>query len=187
MGLMDDVNSIKTAFDTEAKTVSANPTVNLVEDLRLSYLGRKGKVTGLFENLKSATPEERPVVGKSINSLRQHIEAGIAELKNLAADQNLQGILNRPADDISLPVSTEQTAGSLHPVSLMRQTLLDEFRRMGFTVYDGPEIEFDFYNFSALNFPADHPARDMQDTFLSKAITKKSYAPIPLIFRSMQC
>lgn len=139
-----------------------------VEALKVAYLGRKGKVTSLLEGLRDASKEERPVAGKAVNHLKQRIEAALETLKTEATGWELEARLAAAPLDITLPVEGMAPKGSLHPVTLMRQDLLTEFRRLGFTVYDGPEIDFDFYNFKALNFQDDHPARDMQDTFFVK-------------------
>jgi len=116
--------------------------------------------------LRNVSKEERPVAGKAANTLRQQIESSITGLQSAATDWLLHQKLSQPPLDVSLPVA--QNVGALHPVSLMRQELFNIFRRLGFTVYDGPEIDFDFYNFTALNIPEHHPARDMQDTFYIK-------------------
>ncbi|MBM4252098.1 MAG: phenylalanine--tRNA ligase subunit alpha [Deltaproteobacteria bacterium] len=152
-------------FDRELAAVEASRSSERVEELRLAYLGRKGKVTALLEDLRGCTKEERPAAGRAINELKQHVEAAITALKGKAQEWELGARLHAEPLDISLPVTASVPRGSLHPVTLIRRELLTEFRRLGFTVYDGPEIDYDFYNFSALNMPSDHPARDMQDTF----------------------
>ena len=133
--------------------------------MRVGWLGKKGHISGLFEELRHCTPEERPAAGKDLNNLRQWVEGSFDDLKKLAMRKAIEDQIKIENFDITLPSSTELTSGSLHPVTLMRQKILREFRRHGFTVYDGLELEFDFYNFSALNIPDNHPARDMQDTF----------------------
>ena len=155
-------------FTAEAKGLQEAPRPKAVEDLRIAYLGKKGRVTGLLEELRNVPKESRPEAGKTVNTLRQFIDGEISRLQGLSADYVLNLRLSAPALDVSLPVDQSAPGGSLHPVSLMRQILLKEFRRLGFTVYDGPEIDFDFYNFNALNVPESHPARDMQDTFYVK-------------------
>lgn len=156
------VDEIKAQFRSDSQA-SAKLDIRGVEDLRLKYLGRKGLVTALMETLKTLSKEEKPAAGKIINELRQGIEASLESLKADAEAGALEASLSQHKLDVSLPASTP--TGSLHPVSLMRRIMLDEFRKLGFTVYDGPEIDLDFYNFGALNFKDDHPARDMQDTF----------------------
>lgn len=155
-------------FSKQTQSSDGSWDARQVDEIRVAFLGRKGRITGLMETLKKLSPAERPEAGKLINSLRQKIEFEIESLKNSAQSGELQKVLEREPVDISLPVEESLPKGSLHPVSLMRQVLFREFRRLGFTIYDGPELDFDFYNFSALNFKDDHPARDMQDTFFLK-------------------
>lgn len=155
-------------FETEATALRQEPVPARVEDLRIAWLGRKGRIQGLMDGLRDLPREERPAAGKTINQLRAGVEQTVGELQDLSRRWQLQEKLDAAPLDISLPVDAATTRGSLHPVTLMRQTLLDEFRRLGFTVCDGPEVDLDFYNFSALNFQDDHPARDMQDTFFIK-------------------
>lgn len=163
--LLSEAENLEKNFIAQTTPLAKDCTEDDVESVRIQYLGRKGLLTALFEKLKQASPEERPRAGKAINLLRQKLEASLSELKNRAAQLKMTQNLNVEALDFSLPLEDEISLGSLHPVTLMRQLLLKEFRRMGFSVYDGPEIDDDFYNFSALNFPDHHPARDMQDTF----------------------
>lgn len=162
-GSLQQIEEIKSQFQTDSKVASSELSMKSVEDLRIKYLGRKGLVTALMESLKSLSKEEKPAAGKVINELRQLVEAGLASLKELAETSALDASLSNYKLDVTLP--TRSLKGSLHPVTLMRRVMLKEFRNLGFTVYDGPEIDLDFYNFEALNFKDDHPARDMQDTF----------------------
>jgi phenylalanyl-tRNA synthetase alpha chain len=162
-GISQAVASIERQFDAEAQTVAATPSPDVVEQLRLTYLGRKGLVTGLLESLRNCSKDERPAAGKAINLLKQKVEKSIDDFKGQSLKWATLQKLAAPALDISLPVASQ--SGSLHPVTLMRRELCREFRRMGFTVYDGPELDFEFYNFNSLNIPENHPARDMQDTF----------------------
>lgn len=168
--LTQQVTSLTNAFDGEAGALESQPTPAAVEALRVAWLGRKGRITGLMEGLRDCAPAERPAAGKAINSLKQHVEEVLESLKRRAADGAIEAQLTGKARDISLPARGEdlEGLGSLHPVTLMRRELLRVFRRMGFTVYDGPEVDYDEYNFRSLNFPDDHPARDMQDTFYVK-------------------
>jgi phenylalanyl-tRNA synthetase alpha chain len=160
---IERIEAIKVTFDTDVQTGSIVPRV--VEDLKVKYLGRKSLVTALMETLKELSKEEKPAAGKIINELRKSIEDRLETLRSEAEEGALDSSLSGQKLDISLPVQATQTKGSLHPVTLMRRVILRAFRNLGFTVYDGPEIDLDFYNFGALNFKDDHPARDMQDTF----------------------
>ena len=166
--LIDNARKLQEEFTTEASKVRETPRSSLIEELRVSWLGRKGALNKLYEDLKSVDKAERPEAGKAINLLRQSIEQEVSQLKELAVGFEIEEKLSRTPVDISLPLEGEVSQGSLHPVTLMRSLLLKAFRRLGFTVYDGPEIDQDFYNFSALNIPEHHPARDMQDTFFLK-------------------
>lgn len=153
----DDVTRLKQAF---------SPAI--MEELRIKWLGRKGRLAHLFAELKSLQASERPSAGKKINDFEQEIAATMTELKEAARVFGIQARLNAHPVDVTLPVSDRASQGALHPVSLMKKKLAKEFSRLGFSIHDGPELEFDSYNFSYLNLPADHPARDMQDTFFIK-------------------
>ena len=144
--------------EIEAFTASSKEHV---EEFRIKILSKKGKVTELFDEFKSVAPEMRKEVGVRLNELKNRAQAKINVLKekfehtNDAVDSTSD--LTLPAENISL--------GSRHPLSIVRNQIVEIFSRIGFTVSDGPEIEDDWHNFTALNTPADHPARDMQDTF----------------------
>jgi phenylalanyl-tRNA synthetase alpha chain len=129
------------------------------EQFRLKYMSRKGQISVLFDEFKTVSPELKREVGQLLNKLKT-----IAQEKLDAVKDNSSGDTNaKPAADLSLPATT--FTGSRHPLVIVRKQILDIFSRVGFTVADGPEIEDDWHNFSALNFPEEHPARDMQDTF----------------------
>jgi phenylalanyl-tRNA synthetase alpha chain len=165
LNLVQQAEALSQEFQSVAAGVAKAPAPDAVEALRVGWLGRKGKITALLEGLKNATKEERPLLGKAVNVLKQQVEARINELQQASSAFAIEQKLTSESVDISLPVGPLAPRGSLHPVSLMRQELLKEFRHMGFTVYDGPEVDYELYNFSALNISEDHPARDMQDTF----------------------
>lgn len=165
MSLLEKSEQIKKEFESDKLAAITSEKPDAVEALRVTYLGRKGKVTALMEDLRNVPKEERPAAGKAVNLTRQHIEASIDDLKTQARQWELSAIIKRDPLDVTLPVSELANSGSIHPVSLMRQHLIKIFRTLGFTVVDGPEVDFEFFNFSALNIPDHHPARDMQDTF----------------------
>jgi phenylalanyl-tRNA synthetase alpha chain len=165
MSLLEKSEQIQKEFERDKTAAIASAKPEEVENLRVTYLGRKGKLTGVMEELRNVSKEERPAAGKAVNLVRQHIESAIEDLKTQARGWELAAIINREPLDVTLPVSAAQKSGSLHPVSLMRQHLIKIFKTLGFTVVDGPEVDFEFFNFSALNIPDHHPARDMQDTF----------------------
>jgi len=135
-----------------------------LEELRVRVLGRKGELTGLLRSLGQAPADERPKLGQLVNAARekleQAIEARSEQLKGAAKEARLAA----EAIDVTLPGKT-RSAGSLHPMYLVQDQLLTVFTGMGFEVVEGPEVEFDHYNFELLNLPKNHPARDAQDTF----------------------
>jgi phenylalanyl-tRNA synthetase alpha chain len=132
-----------------------------VEQLRLKYLSKKGQVSVLFDDFKTVPAEMKREVGQLLNDLKNKASQRIDELK---AGFNQDKTVSSANLDLTRPVHNIQP-GTRHPLSIVRSQIIDIFGRIGFTVADGPEIEDDWHNFSALNFTADHPARDMQDTF----------------------
>lgn len=150
---------IKNLF-SEISSVAIN-NADEAEQFRLKYLSKKGLIPALFEEFKALAPEQRKVVGKMLNELKQLAEQKHTEAKE-ASEQNTTG--SKSYIDLSLP-SDPITLGSRHPISIVKGKMVDIFSKMGFVISEGPEIENDWHNFGALNFPADHPARDMQDTF----------------------
>jgi phenylalanyl-tRNA synthetase alpha chain len=131
------------------------------EQFRLKYLSKKGILADLFEEFKTLAPEQRKVVGKQLNELKQLAEQKFASAKDLSV---INGSSSKEGIDLTLP-SKPIELGSRHPISLVRASIVDIFTKIGFTISEGPEIEDDWHNFGALNFPENHPARDMQDTF----------------------
>ena len=134
-----------------------------LQELKVRFLGKTGELTGLLKSIKDLPPEERPTFGAKVNELRNKLESAFAEKQAELKEQELQRRLRDEKVDVSLV--NMQPWGALHPVTLVEKTISDLLIAMGFEVLAGPEIESDWYNFQALNIPADHPARDMQDTF----------------------
>ncbi|NBN98135.1 MAG: phenylalanine--tRNA ligase subunit alpha [Flavobacteriia bacterium] len=130
-----------------------------VEAFRIQYLGNKGILKDLYAAFKNVGVEEKKTVGLALNEFKKQIEEKISSL-NFQDNRSSKAIL----DDFTKPSSSE-SSGSLHPISIITYEIIDIFERIGFSVSEGPEVEDDWHNFSALNFPEDHPARDMQDTF----------------------
>ena len=141
-----------------------------IEDFRVKMVGKKGELTALMEQFKSVAPELKREYGQKINALKQAILAKIDSLREAAAAKATADV---KIDDMTRPGSAEQL-GSRHPISLVKNEICEIFARLGYTIADGPEIEDDHHVFSALNFPPEHPARDMQDTFF---IEKQSSEP----------
>ncbi|MBR2966946.1 MAG: phenylalanine--tRNA ligase subunit alpha [Clostridia bacterium] len=134
-----------------------------LQDLRVRYLGKSGELTALLKSIKDLAQEERPAFGNKVNELRKLLETLFANKTTALKCSEMQRKLQQEKVDISL--TTMQPRGALHPVTLVEKTICDLLIAMGFEVLSGPEVETDYYNFQALNIPADHPARDMQDTF----------------------
>jgi phenylalanyl-tRNA synthetase alpha chain len=132
-----------------------------VEEFRIKLLSKKGKVKELFEEFKTVAPEMRKELGQRLNELQNKAQNKLNELQE-KFEASETG--SSPETDLTLPAE-ELNVGSRHPLSIVRNQIVEIFSKIGFTVSDGPEIEDDWHNFTALNTPADHPARDMQDTF----------------------
>lgn len=132
-----------------------------VEEARVRFLGKKGEVTRLFEEFRTVAPELKKEFGKTLNEMKQMVAAKIEEMKANIGDEVAS---SGPKQDLSMPGDPFEL-GSRHPVSIVRQEIVDIFRKFGYDVAEGPEIEDDYHVFEALNFPPNHPARDMQDTF----------------------
>lgn len=134
-----------------------------VEEYRIKWLSKKGEITALFDDFKTVAPEIKREVGQKLNELKNKAQEKINGLKEKfeqVADSSAAG-----AADLSLPADPSLQLGSRHPLSVVKNQIIDIFARIGFTVSDGREIEDDWHNFTALNTPENHPARDMQDTF----------------------
>ena len=139
-------------------------SVQEIEEYRVKYLGKKGELTAILKQMGGLSAEERPVIGQLANEVRASIEAAIANQGEKMKKAALNEKLEKETLDITMPSKTTKQGG-LHPINIVLNDMIDIFQSMGFDVVDGPEVETDYYNFEALNVPADHPARDMQDTF----------------------
>lgn len=135
-----------------------------LQDVRVKVLGKKGALTEVMKGMRDLSPEDRPVVGSLVNTLKDQFEGCFAARQAELQQQAIAGRLASEKIDVTLP-GRRGVIGSKHPVTLVMEEIVDIFSRLGFVVEEGPEIEQDFYNFEALNIPKDHPARDMQDTF----------------------
>ncbi|MFZ0065060.1 MAG: phenylalanine--tRNA ligase subunit alpha, partial [Pseudolabrys sp.] len=137
-----------------------------LEAVRISALGKSGSVSALLKTLGTMTPDERKVQGPAINGLKDRVTGAIAAAKDAFAAAALNARLSTETVDVTLPVREAPTeAGRVHPISQVTDELTAIFADMGFAVAEGPDIETDDYNFTKLNFPEGHPAREMHDTF----------------------
>ena len=157
MNILDKIEKLKSEIAEAAAT-----TQDELESFRLKYISRKGIMTELFEDFKTTANNEKRAVGQSLNELNNLSQEKFKELIN-GLEEN-----KKPADhsgiDLSLP-PVQDTLGSIHPLNAVKSRIIEIFERIGFNVSEGPEIEDDWHNFTALNFPPNHPAREMQDTF----------------------
>lgn len=151
-------------YTTEIKSFQPK-TAEELERFRIKFLGTKGIIKDLFDEFKAVSPEEKRTLGKVLNEFKQLAESVFNTFKDSFDTAASTG--KDTALDLTLPGSGIEV-GSRHPLSLVRKEIVEIFKRLGFVVAEGPEIEDDWHNFSALNFPEEHPARDMQDTFFIK-------------------
>ena len=159
--VQEKIESLKKNFEGEWGAIT---TTAELEQLKVKYLGKKGPIQDLMLQLREVAPEERPIAGKQINDLKQHVADKIAGLKEDLLKKEDREKLSSEQIDISLPGRT-RPVGRKHVVMQAMDQMIDILIGMGFSVQLGPDIDSEYYNFEALNFSPDHPARDMQDTF----------------------
>jgi phenylalanyl-tRNA synthetase alpha chain len=158
------MNDLDTLVADAEREFAAAPTPAELENAKARYLGKAGRLTELLKGLAALSPEDKKTRGAAINQTKQRVEALLQGRRDALADAELQAQLKAEALDVTLP-GRRRGEGGLHPVSLSIERIEAIFGSMGFAVADGPEIETDWFNFTALNTPADHPARSMHDTF----------------------
>ncbi len=153
------------ALKVKAKdALSSAKSTRELFDLRAGFLGKSGEITGLMKMMKDIAPEERSAFGKLVNALKQEVEEMFATCERELKEKEIAEQFEKEAIDVTLP-GKKPTTGNLHPINLVKNEIINAFTGMGFEIFEGPEIETDYYCFQALNIPKDHPARDMQDTF----------------------
>ena len=155
-----DLAQEKKFFLSKFKEADSQDSLN---SLKIEYLGKKGILSSLMSQLSNAPAEKKPKLGKSINEFKSLIEESISSSLEKIEQSALNEQLSKEAIDVTLPTSPE--VGSYHPVSLIAQEISNYFKNKGYVLREGPEIESEYFNFSALNIPENHPARDMHDTF----------------------
>ncbi|MGD9300199.1 MAG: phenylalanine--tRNA ligase subunit alpha [Desulfobacterales bacterium] len=175
-------NNLAHIHQQALRELNGAKTVQEIEDVSIRYLGRKGILTQFLRNISKLPVEQRPAAGKKANEIKTVLDKAFkAAAENLASqeDEKDQKI------DVSLP-GREAARGTLHPITQVNQEICDIFSSLGFDIGEGPEVESDWYNFEALNFPKDHPARDMQDTFfVSEDVVLRTHTS-PLQIRTME-
>ncbi len=153
----------KIRLDAESE-IEAAGDMKALEDVRIKYLGKKGIITAALKGIGGLPKEERPAAGGKINEVKAVIEDDIDLMLKRIQDREMAERLNKEYIDITAP-GRRPGLGHLHPLTIVREEMTDIFTGLGFSIAEGPEIEYDHYNFEALNIPKDHPARDLQDTF----------------------
>lgn len=159
--LKEKIEDLHKEFREQLKTAKSSQDV---EDLRIKYLGRKGPLVSLMQELKGVPPESRPEVGKLINELKDEVAEKLEKVLITLQSSELQNQLKNEKIDASLPGRTHNL-GRVHPISQAIERMVDILTQMGFSIYYSPEIESEYHNYGGLNYPEDHPARDMQDTY----------------------
>jgi len=168
----EKISELQELFKTEIKEAVSSKDL---EQLKVKYLGKKGPVQALMVSLKDCEAEERPAVGKMINELKEEISGHIDLVYQTFSRKEQEVQLREEKEDLTLP-GRRRYLGSAHPISQMMEEMLQILIHMGFSVQTSPEIESEYYNYGGLNYPEDHPARDMQDTFyLSKELLLRSH------------
>ncbi len=162
---MKNLDELKSEIE---EAIHGAADLNALEDIRISELGKKGRVSGLMKSLGKMDPKERKTAGQQFNELKQAVAALIKTRKIDLENADLDASLAEEKIDITLPARPD-TQGSIHPISQTMDEVVAIFGEMGFTVAEGPDIEEDWYNFTALNIPVDHPARQEHDTFYVNA------------------
>ena len=157
--MKEKLQQIKEAALSELKAAECD-----TEALRVRYLGKKGELTAVLRGMGALTPEERPLVGQLANEVRAEIEAALTKRVAEEKERALEAQLTREKLDVTMP-GTPTRMGHQHPLTRAQREMEEIFIGMGFEIAEGPEVEYDYYNFQALNIPENHPARDTQDTF----------------------
>lgn len=150
-----------------------------LNEIKVAYLGKKGELTAVLKGMKDVKPEDRPAVGQMVNEARALLEEKLEETKKALAAKAREEQLKREVIDVTLPAK-KQVTGHRHPNQIARDEIERIFVGMGYEVVEGPEVEYDYYNFEALNIPANHPAKDEQDTFYinDKILLRTQTSPV---------
>jgi phenylalanyl-tRNA synthetase alpha chain len=159
--MQEKIQEIRQQFQTEVASLSS---AKEVEQLKIRYLGKKSPIQALMSHLRNCTKEERPLMGKEINNLKEEVTALCDKSLVAFADKEQIERIEKEKIDVTMP-GRKGPLGKKHPLYLLRDELITILSDMGFSVQYGPDLDSDYYNYEGLNFPPDHPARDMQDTF----------------------
>ncbi len=172
--------------DEAQEAIAAAGSAAEIEELRIRYLGRRSELTGMLRSIGDLPPEQRGPVGKGANEVKQALEPQLAERAGALEATELDERLRTDSIDVTLPGDPSAHPGHLHLITQTRREIEDVFLGLGFSVAEGPEVEFDYYNFTALNHPPDHPARMLADTFyFSEDVLLRTHTS-PMQVRSME-
>ncbi|MCI8605776.1 MAG: phenylalanine--tRNA ligase subunit alpha [Hungatella sp.] len=167
------------------KQIEASDALDRLNEIRVAYLGKKGELTSVLKGMKNVAPEERPKVGQMVNEAREMIEVKLEETKQILARRAREAQMKAEVIDVTLPAK-KANVGHRHPNTIALEELERIFTGMGYEVVEGPEIEYDEYNFTKLNIPEGHPAKDEQDTFyINKEIVLRTQTS-PVQARTME-
>lgn len=165
MASLTELESQLTQLQADAQAaIAAAQDLETLEQLRIQYLGKKGQISKVLGGMGKLDPQERPQVGALANRVKSAVQGDLEQRRDKLQQAQIEAQLAAEALDVTMP-GVYRPQGNVHPLTSTVNRALDVFVGLGYTVADGPEIESDYYNFEALNTPADHPARDMQDTF----------------------
>jgi phenylalanyl-tRNA synthetase alpha chain len=170
------------AIEAEVLDLLGNvQNIKSLEEIRVLFLGKKGKLTGILKGMGSLSAEERPVMGQIANEVRKKLEEEIQKTKIALARKEREEKIKRETIDVSMP-GTFFPRGRKHPLTLVLDEIKEVFIGMGYEIAEGPEVELDYYNFEALNIPRNHPARDTQDTFYinDKVLLRTQTSPVQI-------
>src|SRR5262252_4144563 len=170
MSLLNEIEPLKQAALAELK---AAHDLAALEQSKGAWIGPHGKFTALMKQLGTLSKEEKPAAGKAINAAKTELEAALADRRG---ELELKAALPKEPTDFTLP-GRRRVVGKLHPLTQVTEDIVRSFRKIGFVVADGPEVEDEYHCFDALNTPADHPARDTQDTFYLAPTGEPGSAP----------
>jgi phenylalanyl-tRNA synthetase alpha chain len=162
---LDLVRDLEALAEGARQSIAAASDDRALEELRVRFLGKKGEISAVLRGMGQLPPEERPRVGEVANRVRDEVETLLGRARQRIEDARLEQELQGSRIDVTLPGRRLLPRGHRHPITRATEEIVGIFSRLGYEVASGPEIELDWYNFEALNIPADHPARDMQDTF----------------------
>lgn len=170
--MKERIEQLRQEFFEEVKNCLSLDELN---NVKVKYLGKSGQFTALLKGLKDLAPEDKPVFGALLNKAKGEMETVLENAKAELQSKSISDKLAKESVDITIS-KNEQRVGTMHPIQLMQNQIIEIFEGLGFSVKEGPEAETDYFNFQALNIPSDHPARDMQDTFfLGKEILLRTH------------